>query len=70
MQTEILFRAKIQGTFTREGFTASNSGSILTITKFTDGTFIMKFGRKVFKERFSTCKKLSNIISQHIGINL
>ncbi len=68
--TEILFKAKIQGTFTREGFIADGSQPTITITKFTDGSFVAKIGNKIIKDRFSTSKGLASLISQHIGINL
>jgi hypothetical protein len=52
MTTQISFKVQLKGTFTREGFIASSTGKTMTITKFTDGTFVAKFGNKIFKDRF------------------
>ena len=42
----------------------------MTITKFTDGTFVAKFGNKVFKDRFSTGYSFLTKSLSNLGINL
>ena len=69
MTNQVLFKVKIQGTFTREGFTASSTAKTMTITKFTDGTFVAKFGNKIFKERFRSDSFLTKLLAP-LGINL
>jgi hypothetical protein len=70
MTNNILFQVKIQGTFTREGFTANDSVKPMTITKFADGSFVAKAGNKIIKNRFSTNKGFANLLSENLGINL
>lgn len=62
MRTEILFKLKIRGTFHRAGFIADNSACELTLTKFADGTLMLKHGRITLKDRFSGSKRLTNMI--------
>lgn len=69
MTNEIVFKVKIQGTFTREGFSASSTAQTMTITKFTDGTFVAKFGNKIFKDRFRRNSFLTKSLTS-LGINL
>jgi len=69
MTNQVVFKVQLQGTFTREGFTASSSAKTMTITKFTDGTFVAKFGNKVFKDRFRRDSFLTKSLS-NLGINL
>jgi len=68
-QTQILFKVKLQGFFTKDGFTQSNETKPMTITKFTDGTFMIKAGNETLKHRFSSNKLLGTLLSS-IGINL
>lgn len=49
-----LFQIKLLGTFTRDSFIASEHGKVLTVTKFSDGTWCAKVGHKTVKDRFST----------------
>ncbi len=69
-QTQILFRVKLQGFFTRDGFTFSNNVKPMTLTKFSDGTFMLKAGRKTLQHRFSSNTKLLKHAFESIGINL
>ena len=62
MKTEILFKLKIKGTFNRTGFIADSSADEMTLTKFTDGTLMLKQGRTTINDRFSSSKKLTNMI--------
>ena len=66
MRTEILFKLKIRGTFHRTGFIADSSADELTLTKFADGTVMLKHGRKTLIDRFSGCKKLTDMILNSI----
>ena len=62
---QVLFKIRIQGTFTRSGFQPTSTGEVLTITKFQDGTFIAKFGNSVF----SNNSLIAQLVKQ-FGINL
>jgi hypothetical protein len=66
MRTEILFKLKIKGTFDRTGFVADSSADELTLTKFADGTVMLKHGRTTLKDRFSGCKKITDILLNSI----
>jgi len=66
MRTEILFKLKIKGTFHRAGFIADGSADELTLTKFADGTLMLKHGRTTIKDRFSGCKKLTDMLLNSI----
>jgi hypothetical protein len=66
MRTEILFKLKIKGTFYRTGFVADSSADELTLTKFADGTVMLKHGRTTLKDRFSGCKKITDILLNSI----
>jgi hypothetical protein len=66
-QTQILFRVKLQGFFTRDGFTLSNDIKPMTITKFTDGTFMIKAGHKTLKHRFSTNETLGKMLGNFLA---
>jgi hypothetical protein len=66
MRTEILFKLKIRGTFHRTGFVADSSAAELTLTKFADGTVMLKHGRTTLKDRFSGCKKLTDMLLNSI----
>jgi hypothetical protein len=68
MKTEILFKLKIRGTFHRAGFIADSSADEMTLTKFTDGTLMLKQGRTTINHRFSGCKKLSNMVLNSIKL--
>jgi len=70
MTNQVVFKVQLQGTFTHEGFTASSSAKTMTITKFADGTFVAKFGNKVFKDRFSTGYSFLTKSLSNLGINL
>ena len=66
MRTEILFKLKIKGTFDRTGFTVGSSADELTLTKFEDGTLMLKHGRKTLIDRFSGCKELTDMVLNSI----
>jgi hypothetical protein len=66
MRTEILFKLKIKGTFDRTGFIADGSANEMTLTKFSDGTLMLKHGRTTLKDRFSGCKGLTDMILNSI----
>ena len=68
MRTEILFKLKIRGTFHRAGFIADSSADELTLTKFTDDTVMLKHGRKTLIDRFSGCKKITNMVLNSIKL--
>ena len=70
MTNEILFTLKIKGTFSRDGFTLSNSAPLLTINKFNDGTFSAKIGHKIVKDRFASNKAYFIKCFTQLGINL
>jgi hypothetical protein len=57
MKKEIVFKLKTQGFFSRDGFTLSESAPISTITKFTDGNWMVKVGRTTVKGRYSSTYK-------------
>jgi hypothetical protein len=69
MRTEILFKLKIKGTFDRTGFVADSSAAELTLTKFADGTVMLKHGRTTLKNRFSGCKKITDILLNSLKTN-
>ena len=68
MRTEILFKLKIRGTFHRAGFIADSSADELTLTKFSDGTVMLKHGRKTLIDSFSSCKKITNMVLNSIQL--
>ena len=70
MTNEILFTLKIKGTFSRDGFTLSNSAPLLTINKFNDGTFSAKIGHKIVKDRFASNQAYFIKCFTQLGINL
>lgn len=53
MRQETLFTLKVQGVFRAEGFIHDTTAPVSTITKFTDGTWVLKVGRMTIKDRFS-----------------
>lgn len=53
MRQETLFTLKVQGVFRAEGFIHDTNAPVSTITKFTDGTWVLKVGRITMKDRFS-----------------
>lgn len=69
MRTEILFKLKIKGKFYRTGFIADGSADELTLTKFADGTLTLKHGRVILKDRFSSCKKSTDMILNSLKTN-
>lgn len=70
MTNEIAFTLKIKGTFSRNGFTLSNSAPLLTVKKFNDGTFSAKIGHKIVKDRFASDKAYIIKCFNQLGINL
>lgn len=70
MRTEILFKLKIRGAFNGNGFIADESLKEMTLTKFIDGTLMLKQGRITIKDRFSSSKRLTDMIGQALEIKL
>lgn len=68
-QTQILFKVKLQGCFTRDGFTPLKDVKPMTITKFTDGTFMVKAGRKTLIHRGNN-RKLESLLLGSLGVSL
>ena len=72
MNKEIVFKLKTQGFFSREnGFTLSDSAPISTISKFTDGNWMVKVGRETVKGRHSSSYKFyEESLEKTLGIQL
>lgn len=66
MQNEVLFKLKVQGTFTREGFIPCKDAKVITITKFVDGTYVAKSGNKVIIDRYKRSVLIEKYISNFI----
>ena len=66
MKTEILFKLKIKGVFNGNGFIINESGHEMTLTKFVDGTLMLKHGRITIKDRFSSSKRLTDMVLNSI----
>jgi hypothetical protein len=72
MNKEIVFKLKTQGFVSREnGFTLSESAPISTVTKFTDGNWMVKVGRTTVKGRYSSSYKFyKESLENTLGIQL
>jgi hypothetical protein len=71
MNQETLFTIKLQGVFRADGFIQDANAPISTITKFTDGTWQLKIGKKTIKDRFSTGYKfISESLQKSLSIQL
>lgn len=71
MRKETLFVIKLQGIFNADGFIHDTNAPISTITKFTDGTWDLKIGKKTMKDRFSSSYKfIAESLQKSLGIQL